>query len=25
MCCPGYQETSPQMLDELRPLFRSAP
>jgi peptidoglycan hydrolase-like protein with peptidoglycan-binding domain len=25
MCCPGYQETSPQMLDTLLPLFRSAP
>jgi peptidoglycan hydrolase-like protein with peptidoglycan-binding domain len=25
MCCPGYQETSPQMLNTLLPLFRTAP
>jgi peptidoglycan hydrolase-like protein with peptidoglycan-binding domain len=25
MCCPGYQETSPQMLDTLLPLFKTAP
>jgi peptidoglycan hydrolase-like protein with peptidoglycan-binding domain len=25
MCCPGYQETSPQMLDLMLPLFRTAP
>jgi peptidoglycan hydrolase-like protein with peptidoglycan-binding domain len=24
MCCPGFQETSPQMLDLMLPLFRSA-
>jgi peptidoglycan hydrolase-like protein with peptidoglycan-binding domain len=24
MCCPGYQETSPQMLDLMLPLFRTA-
>jgi peptidoglycan hydrolase-like protein with peptidoglycan-binding domain len=23
MCCPGYQETSPQMLDLILPLYRS--
>ncbi len=25
MCCPGYQETSPQMLDLIQPLYRNAP
>jgi peptidoglycan hydrolase-like protein with peptidoglycan-binding domain len=24
-CCPGYQETSPQMLDLIQPLYRTAP
>jgi peptidoglycan hydrolase-like protein with peptidoglycan-binding domain len=25
MCCPGYQETSPEMLDLIKPLYRNAP
>jgi peptidoglycan hydrolase-like protein with peptidoglycan-binding domain len=25
LCCPGYQETSPQMLDLIQPLYRAAP